>query len=85
MADGVNIWHREETPGYDKGKKDLGFNRWRILIMERVAQLTEAGEDDAVQRIQAYGLHDLGVDYDSGVTAQELADKLSKDRYRVTT
>ena len=79
----VNIWHRDETPGYDKGKKDLGFNRWRILVMERTAQLTEAGEQDAVARLQAYGLHNLGVDYDEGVTAETLSAKLSKDRYRI--
>lgn len=84
MAESANIWAKDETPGYDKGKKDLGFNRWRILIMERTAQLTENGEDDAVQRIHSYGLHQLGVDYDSGVTAEDLSQKLSKDRYRVT-
>jgi hypothetical protein len=79
----VNIWHRDETPGFDKGKKDLGFNRWRILIMERTAELTQAGEQDAVQRLHQYGLQNLGIDYDSGVTAEDLSAKLSKDRYRI--
>ena len=82
-SDAVNIWAKDETPGYDKGKKDLGFNRWRILIMERTAQLTELGEDDAVQRLHLYGLKDLGIDYDTGVTAESLSQKLAKDRYRV--
>lgn len=83
MADPVSIWSKDETPGFDKGKADLGFNRWRILIMERTAALTELGEDDAVQRLHGYGLHDLGVDYDTGVTAEALSQKLAKDRYRV--
>lgn len=83
-SDGVNIWSKDETPGYDKAKKDLGFNRWRILVMERTAQLTQAGEEDAVARLHAYGLQDLGINYDDGMTAETLSQTLAKDKYRVT-
>ena len=83
VSEKASIWHSNETPGYDRSKKDIGFHRWRILIMERTAQLTENGESDAVQRLHKYGLQALGIDYDTGVTAEQLADKLSKDRYRI--
>jgi hypothetical protein len=82
-SDAASIWHRDETPGYDKGKKDVGFTRWRVLIMERLAEKTEAGQDDAVSRIHSYGLRDLGLDYEKGVTAEDLATKLAKNKYRV--
>lgn len=82
MAEAVSIWSKDETPGYEKGKADLGFNRWRILVMERTAQITEAGEDDAVQRLHQYGLTGLGIDYDNNVTAETLSQRLSKDKYR---
>lgn len=73
----ASIWHNDETPGFDKSKKDLGFNRWRILVMQRTAELTGKDEDDAVQKLHGYGLKDLGLDYDRGVTAEELATKLA--------
>lgn len=79
----ASIWSKDETPGYDKGKADLGFHRWRILAIERLDQLTQAGEDDAIARLHQYGLQDLGINYDDGVTAEALASKLSKDSYRV--
>lgn len=69
----ASIWHNDEDAGYDKAKKDVGFTRWRVLVMERTAQLTGLGEDDAVSRINARGLHDFGLDYDKGVTAEEMA------------
>lgn len=80
----ASIWHKDETPGYDKAKADTTFSKWRVLVMERLAQKTEAGEDDAVQRMHGYSLRQLGLDYDKGVTAEQLVDKLAKDRYRVT-
>ncbi len=74
---GVNIWHNEETPGYNKSKRHTAFSKWRVLVMERLGQLNGQGEDAAVQRMHAYGLTQLGVDYDNNVTAEELAAKLA--------
>lgn len=79
----ANIWHQEETPGYDKCKREMGFNRWRILVVERTAQLTGIDEDDAVQRLHAYGLNALGLDYENLVTAEDLSQKLAGDDFKV--
>jgi hypothetical protein len=71
----VNIWHSSETPGYHKTKANMGFNRWRILIVERTDQLTS--RDDAVSRLHQYGLKQLGLDYENQVTAEEVSQKLA--------
>lgn len=73
----ANIWHNSETPGFDKGKREVGFTRWRVLVMQRTAELTELGEDDAVKRIHDYGLAQLGIAYDGNTTAEDLAQTLS--------
>lgn len=73
----ANIWHQDETPGYDKGKKDTSFSKWRVLVMERAGQLMPGGEDAAVLKMHDYSLRQLGLDYDQGVTAEELAAKLA--------
>lgn len=78
----VNIWHQEETPGYDKCKREMGFNRWRILVVERITQLTGIDEDDAVRRLHAYGLKALGLDYENLVTAEDLSQKLAGDDFK---
>jgi hypothetical protein len=80
MIQQASIWHRDETPGYDKGKKDLGFTRWRVLVMERTSQLAEITETEAVQRLHQYGLHDLGLDYEAGRTAEDVSTQLSRNR-----
>ena len=82
MVAKVNIWHRDETPGFDKTKREMGFNRWRILVVERTAQLTGNGTDDAVQRLHAYGLKALGLDYENLVTAEDLSQKLAGDDFK---
>lgn len=73
----ASIWHNTETPGFDKNKSNVGFTRWRVLVMQRTAELTGLGEDDAVKRIHDYGLAQLGVDYDSNITAEDLSQTLS--------
>jgi hypothetical protein len=77
----VNIWHSNETPGYERSKANIGFNRWRILIVERIGQLTN--KDDAVERLHKYGLKQLGLDYENQVTAESVAQKLSKLEFEV--
>lgn len=72
----ASIWHHDETPGYDKGKAHTSFSKWRVLVMERAGQLI-GSEDDAVLKMHAYGLRQLGLDYDQGVTAEDLAVKLA--------
>lgn len=79
MTNKANIWHHNEVPGYDRNKSNIGFNRWRILILERVAQITLLGQDDAVARLHDYGLEQLGCDYDDQVTAEEISQKLAHD------
>lgn len=73
----ASIWHHDETPGYDKGKAETSFSKWRVLVMERAGQLI-GSEDEAVQKMHAYGLRQLGLDYDANVTAEALAAKLAE-------
>ena len=45
--------------------------------MQRTAELTGLGEDDAVKRINDYGLAQLGIAYDGNTTAEDLSQTLS--------
>jgi len=73
----INLWHHEEEPGYDKNKSTTAFTKWRVLVMERLGQLNQQGNDAAVQTMHAYGLEALGTSYEDGTTAEELAQKLN--------
>lgn len=75
----ASIWHNDETPGYDKGKAHTSFSKWRVLVMERAGQLL-GSEDEAVLKMHDYGLRQLGLDYDGGVTAEDLATKLASNQ-----
>lgn len=74
----ASIWHKDETPGYDKGKADVGFSRWRVLVMESTAEQAGIDEADAVSLMHSYGLQQMGLDYEDGMTAQALGAKLSR-------
>jgi len=74
----ASIWHNDEKPGYDKGKADTSFSKWRVLVMERTAQLTGKDENDAVTRMRHYGQKQMGLDFDGGMTAEQLASRLAQ-------
>jgi len=74
----ASIWHNDEKPGYLKGKAHTSYSKWRVLVMERTAQLTGLSENDAVTRMHTYGQKQMGLDFDKGVTAEELAQKLAQ-------
>lgn len=74
----ASIWHKDEVPGFDKGKADVGFSRWRVLVMESTAEKGNFDTSVAVSRMHAYGLKKMGLDYENGVTAEALGQQLSK-------
>jgi len=73
-----NIWHNEETPGYEKGKAHTSFSKWRVLVVDRTSELTGAGDDDSVARLHRYGKAQLGIAYEDNMTAEELAQILAR-------
>lgn len=78
-----SIWSDSGTTesNYGLTKNETSFSKWRVLTMERLAQVAEIDEDDAVARIALYGLEQLGLDYDRNVSAEEMAQKLKLHRY----
>lgn len=74
----TNIWETNQTDSYNQGKSQTSFTKWRVLVMDRVAELTGRGQEGAVQRLHERRLHQLGLDYDSGMTAEELAQEIAK-------
>jgi hypothetical protein len=73
----MSIWHTDEIQGYDLGKAETSFTKWRVLIMERLAEIWNVDEMVAVRRINEHGLHALGLDYDQGLTAEQVAQNLA--------
>jgi hypothetical protein len=74
----MNIWESKESNTYGQGKAETTFTKWRVLAMDRIAELTGLGQDDAAMRLHNRTLRQLGLDYDSGMTAEELAQELAR-------
>lgn len=74
----ASIWHNDEQPGYDKGKAHTSFSKWRVLVMDRTAELIGGNWMQARDRMHLYGLNQLGIDYDDNLTAEDLAQKLAQ-------
>jgi hypothetical protein len=74
----ANIWeiHNAESP--HQGKAQTSFTKWRVLAYDRIQELTGLSEHDAGMRLHNRGLHQLGLDYDSGMTADQLAIELTR-------
>ena len=71
----MNIWRHDEIQGYDRSKVDTVWSKWRMLVIERLEQM---GVKDAVNRLNSEGLQRLGLDYDHGLTAEEVAQRLAE-------
>lgn len=70
----ASIWHNEETPGFDKSKKDTSFSKWRMIVIEKMVA-DGVDRDDALDRLQSFTLTEIGLAYDSNTTAEEMAAK----------
>lgn len=73
----ASIWHNSETPGYDKGKAHTSFSKWRLLVVERLVELSGMSEDDAILVLHDYGRLQQGLDYDKGLTAEQVATEIA--------
>lgn len=73
----MSIWAQETLQGYNVGKADTSFTKWRVLIMDRLAEIWSVDQEVAVRRLHQHGLYQLGIDFDNGVTAEDLAQKLA--------
>ena len=71
----MNIWRHDEIPGYNRTKANTVWSRWRILVIERLGEL---GVKNSVERLNSEGLQRLGLDYDYGLTAEEVAQRLAE-------
>jgi hypothetical protein len=70
----ASIWHSEETPGFDKSKKNTSFSKWKMIVVEKLVT-DGVDRDEALDRLQSFTLVEIGLNYDNNMTAEEMAAK----------